>query len=153
MFTHYYSANPDYALTDKEYFEVLKKRCSETTLYGGVKILIDLPFQEMLKQFGEHDIFVLPSIAESFATSVLEALASGCAVIASNDNGSSGYIEDGINGLTFKKNNIEDLIAKLNFFIKDSGKIAIFGYRAIEKVKQEHNPAKFVKQIEQLYFN
>lgn len=62
-------------------------------------------------------------------------------------------IEDGINGLIFKKNNIEDLVAKLNFFIKDPEKIAIFGYKAIEKVKQEHNPSKFVKQIEQLYFN
>lgn len=146
-------ADPNYALSDNKYFELLKKRSSETSLYGGVKILKDLPYQEILKQYCQHDIFVLPSVTEPFAISVLEALAAGCAVISSDDNGSSSYIEDGINGFIFKKNNIEDLVKKLRYLLHNPERISILGHNAIKRVKTEHSSAKFVKQIEELYYS
>ena len=52
---------------------------------------------------------IVPSLFETFGMSVLEALATGCCVIASNVGGIPEYIRHGFNGLLFEVGNIEQL--------------------------------------------
>ena len=140
--------NPNYALSDLDYYKLLEQRVSQTTISEGIRILKDLPYQEILKQYIEHDIFVLPSVQESFAISVLEALAAGCTVISSNDNGSQWYIENGKNGFIFKKNDVADLTDKLGYLLHNPEEISTFGHNALETVKNVHNPKLFAEKIE-----
>ena len=62
----------------------------------------------------KHDVFVLPSRYEGLGLSILEAMASGVPVVASNLDGPSELIRPGINGLLFESGNAEDLAQKIH---------------------------------------
>ena len=55
------------------------------------------------------DIFVLPSKTEGMSNALIEAMACGLPVIASDVGGSSELIEDGKNGMTFEPGRSEQL--------------------------------------------
>jgi glycosyltransferase involved in cell wall biosynthesis len=48
------------------------------------------------------DIFVLPSLSEAFSNSLMEAMACGCAVVASRVGGNAELVEDGETGMLFR---------------------------------------------------
>jgi glycosyltransferase involved in cell wall biosynthesis len=71
------------------------------------------------------DIFVLPSSTEALSNSLMEAMACGCAVIASNVGGNPELVVDGKTGLLFDPEKIPDLAAKItllagNELLRDS---------------------------------
>ena len=49
--------------------------------------------------YAKSKIFILPSLVEGFSLTVLEAMASGCAVISTNCGGTDEYIVDEENAL------------------------------------------------------
>ncbi len=59
------------------------------------------------------DIFVLPSLSEALSNSLMEAMACGCCVVASNAGGNPELVQDGNTGLIFQKGSAVDLAAKL----------------------------------------
>ena len=60
---------------------------------------VSASFEEMPDWYRKADICVIPTIAcEGTSLSCIEALASGCAVIATNVGGLPDIIHDGING-------------------------------------------------------
>jgi glycosyltransferase involved in cell wall biosynthesis len=67
------------------------------------------------------DIFVLPSLSEAFSNALLEALASGCAVVGSDVGGTPELIHDGKTGLLFRLGDSQDLAAKLRILIEQDG--------------------------------
>jgi glycosyltransferase involved in cell wall biosynthesis len=140
-------AGPDYALADIEYFNLLEKRCYSSSLKGEIKIIMDLPYQEMIKIYSKHDILVMPAENESHGQCIVEALAAGCPVVTTDDCGAAGYITDGYNGLIFKKNDLNGLIEKLNIFLENPTKISEFGHNAIQQIIEQHSPESFVKDI------
>jgi L-malate glycosyltransferase len=65
------------------------------------------------------DIFVLPSVEEAFSNSLIEAMACGRAVVASNVGGNIELIRHGENGLLFQSRNVEALSEALRCLIDD----------------------------------
>ena len=63
------------------------------------------------------DIFVLPSRSEALSNSLMEAMACGCAAVASRVGGNPELIEHGRRGLLFKPQDVEDLAAQLAFLL------------------------------------
>lgn len=63
--------------------------------------------------FSNNDIFILPSISETWGLVVEEALYFGLPVIVSKNCGASELIEDDINGYILDFNNIENIRKKL----------------------------------------
>ena len=58
-----------------------------------------LTAQEIRTVFQDADVFIQPSIRESFGIAALEARTAGLPVIARAQTGSTGFVEDGINGV------------------------------------------------------
>lgn len=63
-----------------------------------VHFLGRLSNEEVLKEMQNADIFILPSVNESFGMVYLEAMASGCVVVCTKNDGIDGIIKDGENG-------------------------------------------------------
>jgi glycosyltransferase involved in cell wall biosynthesis len=59
------------------------------------------------------DLFVLPSLNESFSNSLMEAMACGCCVVASNVGGNAELVRDGENGLLFAPGSVAGLLQQL----------------------------------------
>lgn len=74
----------------------------------------DVP--ELLAKAG---IFVLPSRWEGFGIALIEAMAAGIPVIASNIDGPKEIITHGENGLLFESGNVTDLAKKIKMLIND----------------------------------
>jgi len=74
--------------------------------------------EEKLKLIAEAKIFVLPSRHEAHPVSILEALACGKAVIAS-DIPELGYIAENGIGLSFRSGSSKDLAEKLSVLLED----------------------------------
>jgi glycosyltransferase involved in cell wall biosynthesis len=65
------------------------------------------------------DVFVLPTLNESFSNSLMEAMACGCCVVASKVGGNVELVRDGENGLMFEAGNAAALHQRLEILLDD----------------------------------
>jgi glycosyltransferase involved in cell wall biosynthesis len=115
------------------------------------KQLIFLDFQNQLDMpvvYRLGDIFILPSKSETWGLSVNEAMACGRCVLVSEACGcAADLVSDGINGYIFSKDNIENLVKKIEGLINDRTLLKKMGTESVKKIKSfsfEH----IVKPIE-----
>lgn len=70
--------------------------------------------------YQKADIFVLPSLNEGMSNVMLEALASGLPVVATDTGGTKELLTDGINGFVVKMKDADDLAEKIEKLILDT---------------------------------
>jgi glycosyltransferase involved in cell wall biosynthesis len=85
----------------------------ERVHFGGQVGQRDLP-----RWYHMADIYISPSHVDGSSVSLLEALACGMPSIVSDIPGNKEWIEDGVNGWTFRDGNADDLAEKILFAIK-----------------------------------
>lgn len=97
---------------------------------------------ELRTIYASADIFAAPSVTaedgdqEGLGLVILEAMASGLAVVASNSGGISQVIEDGVNGLLCEEKNSRELAEKLTLLLSDKENTAALienSRRTVEK--------------------
>lgn len=96
------------------------------------------------------DLFVLPSTGEFASVSQLEAMSYSLPVIVSDTNGTSCYVENGVNGYLFKNKNQEDLKEKILKIIIDRTRIPQMGAQSYRLVKEKYSFFNYWEKIEQL---
>jgi len=93
--------------------EDLKKHISSSNLHDNVKLLGFVPDSKMNNLINSCDLFVLPSLSESFGIVQIEAMACGKPVIATRNGGSEEVITSKEYGLLVDPANSEDLAEKI----------------------------------------
>ncbi len=68
--------------------------------------------QDLARAYASADIFIFPAANETFGNVVLEAMASGLAVVAANLGGPVGIIKQQVTGLLFEPEDRCDLVRK-----------------------------------------
>lgn len=63
------------------------------------------------------DIYVCASMYESFCLPVLEAMTCGAAIITTNNGGNMDFVKDNVNALIIEKDNINDIVNKIEKLI------------------------------------
>jgi len=97
------------------------------------------------------DIFVLPSLWEGMPNVVLEAMAAGKPVIATDTGGSKDIIDSGINGVLVEPKNSEALAEAILALLGDPAQRKRLGESARDKVKERFPIDKMVSKTEQIY--
>lgn len=96
------------------------------------------------------DIFVLASYEENFGNVVLEAMASGQAIIATNSGGTPEQIQDGEWGLLVPPRSAEALALAMDKYLVDTDLAKAHAQRAREIAETQFPVAKIMTEIEQL---
>ena len=78
----------------------LKIKIDELGIAGSVHMLGAIQREEVAELMAAADVFVLPSLVESFGMVLLEAMAVGTPVVCTRTQGAADIIEGGVNGVT-----------------------------------------------------
>lgn len=83
-----------------------------------VKFLGRLKNDEVLEVMRGQDVFILPSIGETFGMVYLEAMASGCITVCAKGEAVDGIIKNGVNGFTVEPSSadIRNFFTALGYF-------------------------------------
>jgi glycogen synthase len=105
---------------DQGYYQKLRELASRLGPHLSVHFAGKLSRPDALQLMREHSIFVFPVIgSEGFGVVVLEALASGLAVVATGAGGSAELLENGENCLVVPKNDPRALAISLERLVAD----------------------------------
>jgi starch synthase len=86
---------------------------------------------------GQADIFVHPAIwQEAFGLTITEAMASGCATVASRVGGIPEIIDDGVSGLLFPAGDVEALATALRLLLTDPVRRHRLGEAGRDRVRE-----------------
>ncbi|MEA2088444.1 MAG: glycosyltransferase family 4 protein [Patescibacteria group bacterium] len=104
---------------------------------------------DLCKFYNLADVFVLPSInkAEAFGVVLLEAMASGIPVIASNLAGVRSVVRNGVNGFLAESNNVDELVKKISLLLANNEKAKIMGVNGRKIAKSAYNKEKIDKML------
>ena len=91
---------------------LIKKKNKKNIMFLGFK-------KEIYKLFNQSSIVCLPSYREGFPKSLIEASASGCAIVTTDVAGCRDAIIDNFNGFLCEPKNVKSLVAKLEILIKN----------------------------------
>lgn len=89
------------------------------TYYGEV--------EDVRPYIEESSVFVLPSYHEGLPRSTLEAMSIGRAIITTYAPGCRDTVEEGVNGFLVEVTNVEHLVEKIKYFIKNPTQITEMG--------------------------
>ena len=78
-----------------------------------------MPHHQLVTEYQKADIFILSSLKETFGIVILEAMACGVNVICSKTDGVTTIINDGIDGLIFENNDLNDLCEKIKILLEN----------------------------------
>ncbi len=76
--------------------------------------------KDLSKMYASCDIFLFPSITETFGNVVLEAMASGLPVVAAAKGGPAGIVRDGETGFLVTPKKIPEFVDRLTYLIDDT---------------------------------
>jgi len=127
-----------------EAYKRLGLKDSELILIGGMadgKDILErykelyhyIPFvshEELGRFYQDADVFVFPSLLDSFAMTVIEAMACGTPVIVSENTGAKDVVREGVDGFIVPIMDVDALQEKILFFYKNRDKIEEMGRNA-----------------------
>ena len=97
------------------------------------------------------DVFVLPSLAEGLSNSLLEAMASGLAVLASRVGGNAEAVIDGTTGFLFRPDSVEEIQAQTLKFLEHPRLAEEMGRAARKRVEEFYSIDKTAARYETIY--
>ena len=95
-----------------------------------------VPREKIAKHYAGAHVFVLPSYNEGMSVALLEAMASGLAVVVTPTGGTSELVEPEINGLVFDWGDVDTLTAHLRRLAQDRSLVRRMGQAARQRARE-----------------
>lgn len=116
-------------------------------------VLITGDVQNTSQYFSYMDIYVLPSLTESYPNALIEAMHAGVPVVASKVGDVPEIIENGINGLLVSPGNTQELFEQIEY-LSDNKNIRIsYGIAAKSKIDNTTNYKIVIKSYEKEFLS
>jgi glycosyltransferase involved in cell wall biosynthesis len=130
---------------------VLESLASELKIAGSTRFAGRVPHEQVIRYLHEMDIFVVPSLQESFGVAAVEAAAAGLPVVASSVGGLPEVVVDGETGFLVPPADIEALRRRLSQLITDPALRQRMGQAGRAFVKAHYDWQVNATQMERLY--
>lgn len=119
--------------------------------YAKVKTIHFLSFQNQSKMpllYGLSDVYVLPSLSETWGLAINEAMACEKAILASDSCGATiDLVHENVNGFAFRSGSLDDLLDKLKIMSGSKNALVAMGGKSGEIIN-DWNYAATCLQIE-----
>lgn len=99
--------------------EALEKQAQDLGLRGKIEFTGRMKHDKLSRIYCDSQIFVLPSLNEGMSNTMLEALASGLPIIATDTGGTKELVKDGENGFIVRMKDDHDIAEKIERLIND----------------------------------
>lgn len=132
-----------------EYFKQTMMGYIEKLKVLGVEIVFASGFP--LENLKKADLFILPSLHESFGLTVLEAMACSLPVIVTDQVGASDHVLEGKNGFVVEASSPEKLADKIKYFYDNPEEKLSFGKESrkiAESLNYRFIAEKFINTLE-----
>jgi glycosyltransferase involved in cell wall biosynthesis len=133
---------------DDGFLSALKRQIEDLKI--GDRILFTGPLYERdkLEAYVDADVYVLPSVYETFPVTVLEAWACGTPVIITDRCGIADIVDKVGCVVEYDKGKLRDAISKV---LSDEGLRRRFGEEGRRLVREEFGWGEVVKKVEEVY--
>lgn len=118
-----------------------------------VSYIDGVPREQLGKYYNEASVLVHPSHVEAFGIVILEAMASGLPVVASNVGGIPEIIENRASGLLFERGDYKGLAERVISILQDTELASKFSEEGKRTVKNKFKVEATIAHIEKAYLN
>jgi glycosyltransferase involved in cell wall biosynthesis len=132
---------------ERAYLENLVK---ELNLKNYVKFIEKVQNENVPEYMVTSDVFVLPSLSESFGIVNLEAMASGLPIVTTKVGGLPEVVKDGENGFLVEPKNPEQIAEKALLILEDDELRERISRNNKEEVR-EYSWESVVERLEEIY--
>jgi mannosyltransferase len=136
---------------NRPFVEGLKQEVAAAGLEDRILFLGELPAGEVPLWYRRISIYVFASRVEGFGLTILEAMASGDAVVATRAGAAEMVIADGEDGVLAPVGDAAALAAAIEPLMRDPARIKAIGRRAREKVVREYSRDREADEISAVY--
>lgn len=140
-------AGPDF-----NYGATLKKLTEETNVQDHVIFYGPINGKEKFEAFSAANIVAVPSLYEGFGMLLLEAMAAGKPLVATNTGAAPEIIQNGKNGILANLGNVEDLAGKIIKLLSDDQLMYLISQES-RKTVEAFDWEKVSEQIHKLYID
>lgn len=130
----------------------LKAQLQEHASSLGLKNVLFLGYRrDTPALFQMFDVFVLPSLFEGLPVVLIEAMAAGCAVVATRIGGVEEVVSHRVNGILVEAGNASALACALRELVTDAATRKRLGENARQQVVQEFSAQTMIERTEEVY--
>ncbi len=136
---------------DLSYERRIKKMVLNGNILQNVKLLGAISKKDLLREYAECSVLVLPSYEESAGVVIAEAMAAGKPVIATNRGGMPDLVENGYTGILVEYGDVEALAAAIVRLLRDPVLSERLGRCAREKSRARFSIKNVAEKTYQVY--
>jgi mannosyltransferase len=129
----------------------LKKRIEAAGLQSRLVITGELPIEDLPRWYRRLTIYAFTSRNEGFGLTLIEAMSSGAALVASRAGAAELVVEDGVTGVLTPPGDIDALVAALEPLLRDPAAAAVMGTRARRRVVEKFSLDAEANNIAEVY--
>ena len=119
----------------------------------GMKIFVSdwLSRADYLKTIPQYDLLALPSYAETFGMSLVEAMGQGLPVVSTFSGGVPYVVRDGVDGFLIEAGDVQALAEKLAVLVNDSALRVQMGKAAWNDAFERFSGRIVLQELESMY--
>ena len=129
----------------------LQAEIAAAALTDRVRFLGELPIEEVPRWYQRVSIYVFASREEGFGLTLLEAMASGAALVAARSGAAATVVRDGDTGVLVPPGDVDALVAALEPLMREPARAAEMGLRARARAVETFSLAHEASEIAAVY--